>query len=113
MSTVKDVCELIAEVGGSPGDRGKEDIRLAIQAVEKLLNTTGTTFPDICSAVEDAETRDQLAAAFKRFNAILRVLLEAFPDVEHKVMVLDAVKELRPSVRREVLHGGQRYRWTG
>ena len=49
--------------------------------------------------MESANSQDHITATFKRFNAILLVLLDAFPEVEHNSMVLDAVKKLRPYER--------------
>ena len=76
------------------------EILLAIQKVEKLLNKKGETFYDVCFAVECAESKDDLLAAFKPFNRIMRIFRIAIQDQEEN-KVLRAQLELG-QVRQEI-----------
>ena len=99
MSTDNDISALVKDAEGESFKKGERDVDLALQAVSKLLNVTGDTFNTICTAVEEALSKDQLKTALGRFNAVLRIFGDAFPEAEYEKMVLDAVKELNPSAR--------------
>ena len=75
------------------------EILLAIQKVEKLLNKKGETFSDVCFAVECAESKDDLLAAFKPFNRIMRIFRIAIQDQEENKVLISALKTLKCSER--------------
>ena len=75
------------------------DILVAIKKVEKLLSRKGETFSDICIAVECAESKDELHAAFKPFNRIMRIFRIAIQDQEENSVLLCALKTLKCSER--------------
>ena len=64
-----------------------------------ILVTTGDTLEAICTAVECAASKEQLKTAFVRFNSILQIFWEAFPEVHHYKLVLEALLTLKPSAR--------------
>ena len=99
MSTDNDISALVKDAEGESFNKGERDVDLALQAVSKLLNVTGDTFNTICTAVEEALSKDQLKTALGRFNAVLRIFGDAFPEAEYEKMVLVAVKKLNPSAR--------------
>ena len=99
MSTDNEVSVLVNNAEGESCDKGERDVDLALQAVSKLLSATGDTFENVCSAVEGALSKDQLKTALGRFNAVLRIFRDAFPEAEYEGLVLDAVNKLSPSAR--------------
>ena len=99
MSTDDTVAELISNAGGDSRETWERDVSLALQAVNKILVTTGDTFEAFCTAVESGVSKEQLQTAFGRFNDILQIFWEAFPEVHHHKLVLEALLTLKPSAR--------------
>ena len=99
MSAEDTVAELVSNAGGGSRETWERDVSLALQAVSKILVTTGDTFEAICTAVESAASKEQLQTAFGRFNEILQIFWEAFPEVHHYKLVLEALLTLKPSAR--------------
>ena len=99
MSTDSDISALVKDAEGESFSKGERDVELALQAVTKLLEVTGDTFGTICTVVEEALSKDLLKTALGRFNAVLRIFGDAFPEAEYEKMVLDAVKKLNPSAK--------------
>jgi len=75
------------------------EILLAVKQVQKLLNKKGETFSDICFAVECAESKDELHAAFEPFNRIMRIFRIAIQDKEENKVLISALKTLKCSER--------------
>ena len=73
MSAKDTVAELVCNAGDSSRETWERDVSLALQAVKKILATTGDTFEAICTAVESAASKEQLQTAFGRFNDILQI----------------------------------------
>ena len=71
MSAEISAAELVSNAGDCSRVTGERDVSLALQAVNKILVTTGDTLEAICTAVECAASNEQLKTAFGRFNAIL------------------------------------------
>ena len=82
MSIDDDVSDLLNIAEGESCKKGSRDVKLALQAVSKLLNATGDSFEAVCSGVEGALCKDQLKSALGRFNAVLRIFGDAFPEAE-------------------------------
>ena len=99
MSAEDTVAELISNAGGGSRETWERDVSLALQAVSKILVTTGDTFEAICTAVESAASKEQLQKAFGPFNDILQIFWEAFPEVHQHKLVLEALLTLKPSSR--------------
>ena len=95
MAAQEEVTELL---GGIVEDTDvKTSVNGALQEVRTLLTTTKESFTDICLEIENASNRNALKAAFRRFNRILQMLVEAAPNDSYYHLCLEALIELKPS----------------
>ena len=95
MAAQEEVTELL---GGIVEDTDiKTSVNGALQEVRTLLTTTKESFTDICLEIEYASNRNALKAAFRRFNRILQMLVEAAPNDSYYHLCLEALIELKPS----------------
>ena len=95
MAAEAEITELL---GGIADDNDvKTSVSRALQEVRTLLTATKESFTDICLEVENATNRNALKAAFRRFNRILQMLVEAAPNDSYYHLCLEALIELKPS----------------
>ena len=95
MAAQEEVTELL---GGIVEDTDiKTSVNGALQEVRTLLTTTKESFTDICLEIENASNKNALKAAFRRFNRILQMLVEAAPNDSYYHLCLEALIELKPS----------------
>ena len=98
MST-EEVSQIMAEVEGDTSERAEANVSLAVQEVTKILSVTNDSLAAICLAVEEAGTKADLKAAFRRLNAITQIFLQALPAPEHADILRDAFSRFQSSDR--------------
>ena len=99
MAADQEIVRVLAQADGISLTGAQDQIDLALKEISKLLAATGDSLMLICKAMEDASSREELTQAFKRFNGITRILLEAVPGTEFDQMVLDAGRSFELSPR--------------
>ena len=60
----------------APSSEAAIAIPAAVKAVQKILQLTGDTLPEICQRIETVSTQHDLKSAFGRLNDTMRILLE-------------------------------------
>ena len=83
MSALQEVQEIIAEAAGVPPAKAKENVSRAHKEATKLMEVSGFTLIDVCHKIEAASTSMEARAAFKDFNRLMMIYLEAAPAPEH------------------------------
>ena len=99
MSVDKDIAEELSSAGDSALAKAVNNLDLGKQEVEKMLSTTGSSIHLLCINIEKARTKDKLKAAFSKFNAVVRMFLEAAPSAEHNSLVKDSLCSIQSSQR--------------
>ena len=99
MAAEQEIIRVLAEADEVPVSRAQQQIDMAVKEVTRLLAATDESFVLICKAIEEASSREELKDAFKRFNGVTRILLEAAPGTEFDLMVLKAGRSLEMSPR--------------
>ena len=94
MSVEEEVAVLLAEAKGVEARKAELTVDSALKAVGELLSTTGETFIALCQSVEGATGKDELKAACRRFNAIMRFFIDAAPEPQHLPLVRAALSQL-------------------
>ena len=61
---------------GAPPSDAVIAIPAALKAVQKILQLTGDTLPEICQRIETVSTQHDLKSAFGRLNDTMRIFLE-------------------------------------
>lgn len=61
---------------GAPPSKAVNAIPAALKAVQKILQLTGDSLPEICQRIETVSTQRDLKSAFGRLNDTMRILLE-------------------------------------
>ena len=77
MSAKKQVEALLSEVGGSTAATAKANLAAATQEVQTMLRATKSSLYKLCVNMEKARNRAEVLQAFKEFNAVVRIWLEA------------------------------------
>ena len=104
MSTELQVGVLLAEAEGNATARAVASLTTATQEVRTILGTSKCSFAVLCANMEKAKSRAQVKAAFKEFNAVVRILLEAAPGEQFTALVRDSLCSFKLSARlREAL----------
>ena len=87
MSIEHQVTELLSSTDNSLAGRAKADLDLAWQEVKNLLRATNSSVFELCMNIERAKNRLELKAAFKQFNAVIRMFLEAAPGTDDSLVM--------------------------
>ena len=104
MSTEEQVGVLLSEAEGNTTARAVASLTSAAQEVRTILGTSKSSFSDLCANMEKAKSRAEVKAAFKEFNAVVRILLEAAPGDQFTALVKDSLCSFKLSDRlREAL----------
>ena len=82
MSAMLEVQEIIAKVPVVPPATAKANLDRAHKEVASLMSSTHWTLFDLCTRAEAATTGDEAKAAFKRFNLLMGIYLNAAPGAE-------------------------------
>ena len=104
MAADQEIVRVLAQADGISLTGAQDQIDLALKEISKLLAATGDSLMLICKAMEDASSREELCQAFKRFNGITRILLEAVPESEFDQMVLNTGRSLELSPKLNNFH---------
>ena len=99
MAAEQEIMRVLAEADEVPVSRAQQQVDMAVKEVTSLLTATNESLVLICKAIEVASSREELKDAFKRFNGITRILLEAVPGTDFDQMVLKAGRSLEMSPR--------------
>ena len=91
MSVDKEIAEELSGAAESLLAKAAENLALAKQEVKKMLSTTSSSIHLLCINIEKARNKDELKAAFSKFNAVIRIFLEAAPSTEHDYLVRDSI----------------------
>ena len=104
MSTEEQVGVLLSEAEGNTTARAVASLTSAAQEVRTILGTSKSSFSDLCANMEKAKSRAEVKAAFKEFNAVVSILLEAAPGDQFTALVKDSLCSFKLSDRlREAL----------
>ena len=104
MSAKKQVEALLSEAGGSTAASAKANLTAAVQEIQTMLAATKCSVYDLCINIEKAKNRVELKQAFKEFNAVMRIFLEAAPTDRHPTIARNALCSFKLSKRlRETL----------
>ena len=87
MSTEEQVDILLSEAEGNTTARAVASLSAATQEVRTILGTSKSSFFDLCANMERAKSKAEVKAAFKEFNAVVRILLEAAPGEQFSELV--------------------------
>ena len=104
MSAKKQVEALLSEAGGTTAATVKASLAAASQEIHTMLEATKSSFNKLCINMEKARNKAEVLQAFKEFNAVVRILLEAAPGDQHDHLVRDVLcsfdlsKRLRKSL---------------
>ena len=74
--------EIIAKVPVVPPAKAKADIEMAHKEVLRLMRSSGCSLHEICEKAEAASTSEEARAAFKQFNLVMGIYLNAAPGSE-------------------------------
>ena len=99
MAADQEVSSILAEAEGGSFLRAKEQVDLAVKEVTRLLAATNESLVVICETIENASSREELSHAFKRFNGVTRILLEATTGADFDQAMLEAVRSFVMSPR--------------
>ena len=94
MAADQEVSSILAEAESGSFLRAQEQVDLAVKEVTRLLAATNESLVLICETIENASSREELSRAFKRFNGITRILLEATTGADFDQAMLEAVRAL-------------------
>ena len=97
MSALQEVQEIIAEVSGVPPAKAKENVNRAHMEATKLMELSGLTLLDLCLKIEAATTGMEARAAFKDFNRLMMIYLEAAPAPEHDKLLRGVLSSFKLS----------------
>ena len=97
MSLEQEVSEVLGIVAPRTSPAAVETVNLALAEVSRLMSVTGDTFLGVCLEVEAATSREAVKKAFRRFNGITRMFLEAAPAPEHDGLIREALGSLQLS----------------
>ena len=97
MSLEQEVSEVLGTVSPRTSPAAVETVNLALAEVSRLMNITGESVLGVCLEVEAATTREAVKKAFRRFNGITRMFLEAAPAPEHDGLIREALGSLQLS----------------
>ena len=97
MSLEQEVSEVLGIVAPRTSPAAVKTVNLALAEVSRLMSVTGDTFLDVCLEVEAATSREAVKKAFRRFNGITRMFLEAAPAPEHDGLIREALGSLQLS----------------
>ena len=90
---------LLSEAGGSTTARVEASLTAAKLEVQKMLNATKNSLHNLCVNMENAKDKAEVKAAFKQFNAVVSIFLEAAPGVQHDNLVRDCLCSFELSPR--------------
>ena len=99
MSAKKQVEALLSEAAGSTAASTRAKLTAAIQEIQTMLSATKSSVYDLCVNIERAKSRVEVKRAFKEFNDVMRILLEAAPTDRHDTLVRDYLWSLKLSKR--------------
>ena len=84
---------------GAPPSKAVNAIPAALKAVQKILQLTGDSLPEICQRIETVSTQHDLKSAFGRLNDTMRIFLELPMSPQDDRFMGDAVCSLGVSER--------------
>ena len=99
MSTEEQVDALLSEAEGNTAAKAAASLNAAIREVRTILSTSKSSLFDLCVNMEKAKSRAEVKAAFKEFNAVVRILLESAPGDQFTTLVRDALCSFKLSDR--------------
>ena len=99
MSLAQEVTDILSEAAGVPAAKSRDNMDMALKELTRLMSASGETMFDICLRAEAAVTSGEARAAFKQFNLLMRILLEAAPGLEHEGLLRQAILTIKVSQR--------------
>ena len=97
MSAFQEVQKIIAEVAGVPPVKVKENLNRAHTEATRLTKASGVTLLDLCKKIEAATTSVEARTAFKDFNLLMMIYLEAAPGPEHDKLLREVLSKVKLS----------------
>ena len=99
MSLAQEVTDILSEAAGVPAAKARHNMDMALKELTRLMSASEETMFDICLRAEAAVTSGEARAAFKQFNLLMRILLEAAPGLEHEGLLRQAILTIKVSQR--------------
>ena len=103
MSAAQEIASILAGAASKSDKEVTECIKLAKCEVEKLIKASGQTLKSVCAEIEDASTKEALAAAFRKLNSFTRIFVDMALVGKHGVRIWDALLSLQVSERLEAI----------
>ena len=97
MSDKLEVQEIIAKVPVVPSATAKANLDRAHKEVASLMSSTRCTLFELCTRAEAATTSNEAKAAFKRFNLLMGIYLNAAPGAEGDQLLRGVLGTIRLS----------------
>ena len=91
MSLEDKVSEVLSGTAELPATRAEANLDLARQEVIKMLSVSNSSVVDLCMNIENAKSRATVKSAFKQFNSVIRIFLEAAPGAEHDTLLRESL----------------------
>ena len=82
---------------------GTEIVTQAKVEVTRLLEVSNSSMLALCSAIEQASSKEALRNAFRKLNSFTRILLGADPSGAHNDLIRDTIVALQVSGRLEAM----------
>ena len=71
-----------------------EAVALTVEEVKRVLGATSSSLQALCSGFEDASSKDDVKAALRQFNRVMRIFMEMATDDSYDYLVRQAICDL-------------------
>ena len=80
-----------------------EAVALTIKEVQTLLGATNDSLEAMCRRVEEAETRDDVKAALRQLNRMMKIFMDMVADVTYDHLIRQAICDMGVTQRFQEL----------
>ena len=91
MAAKKQVDILLSEAEGRTTAKVEASLTAARLEIHKVLSATKNSLYNLCVNMEQAKDKAEVKAAFKQFNSVVSIVLEAAPGHQHDDLVRDCL----------------------
>ena len=103
MSIEQQVDDIVQGADVEVDTSAAEAVALTVEEVKRVLGATDGSLQALCLRVEDASTEDDVRAALRQFNRIMRIFMEMSTDDSYDYLIRQAVCELGVSSLFDVI----------
>ena len=91
MSVKEQVGAHLSKAGASTAAVAKANLTAAKQEIKTMLSTAKSSVCELCVSMEREKNRTEVKQAFKEFNAVVTILLEAALVEHHDTLMRDSL----------------------